>query len=76
MISFSETEKVHRILIDTFGGTKGIRDIGGLQSALALPFQTFDNEELYPDAIEKAAALIESILNNILSLMAIKEQVC
>ena len=64
MISLSETEKVHKILIDTFGGTNGLRDLGGLKSALARPFQTFDNQELYPDALEKAAALVESILSN------------
>lgn len=41
-----------------------MRDIGSLQSALARPFQTFNNVELYPTVLEKAAALIGSILNN------------
>jgi len=40
------------------------RDISALESALKRPFQTFDNKELYPTAIDKAAALVESILNN------------
>jgi len=64
MISAKEVQQLHQILIDKFGGRPGIRDIGALESALSRPFQTFDNKELYPSAIEKAASLIESILTN------------
>lgn len=35
-----------------------------LESALARPFQTFDKKDLYVTPIEKAAALLESILIN------------
>lgn len=34
MISLEQTEIIHNILIDKFGGSKGIRDIGLLKSAL------------------------------------------
>jgi death-on-curing protein len=64
MISIRDAVQIHKILIDTFGGAHGIRDISALESALKRPFQTFDNKELYPTAIDKAAALAESILNN------------
>ena len=64
MIPIKDVEQVHKILIDAFGGSHGIRDISALESALARPFQTFDDKELYPTAIDKAASLIESILNN------------
>jgi death on curing protein len=64
MISFSEVQQLHQILIDRFGGSHGIRDRASLESALARPFQTFDNVELYPSALEKAASLVESILIN------------
>ena len=64
MISRKDTEKLHQILIDSFGGTYGIRDISALESALSRPFQTFDNQDLYPTPIEKAASLIESVLSN------------
>ena len=64
MISIQETEKLHKVLIDTFGGTHGIRDLDALQSALSRPFQTFDNSDLYPSVLEKAASLLESLLNN------------
>jgi death-on-curing protein len=64
MIDTQDVIHVHEILIDKFGGSKGIRDLGLLESALSRPFQTFDQKELYSTPIEKAAALIESILIN------------
>ena len=64
MIPIKEVELLHRILIDKFGGSHGIRDHTDLESAIARPFQTFDGKELYPSVFEKAASLIESILVN------------
>ncbi|POY35747.1 type II toxin-antitoxin system death-on-curing family toxin [Solitalea longa] len=64
MISLNDVENIHNILIDRFGGSKGIRDIGALQSAISRPFATFDQQELYPTPIEKAAAILESIVIN------------
>ena len=64
MISISVAILIQDILIEKFGGARGIRDRGLLESALSRPFQTFDNRDLYPTVIEKAAALIESIINN------------
>jgi death-on-curing protein len=40
MTTLSEVTAIHDILIERFGGSKGIRDIGTLESALARPFQT------------------------------------
>ena len=64
MIPIKEVEQIHKLLIDTFGASHGIRDLSALESALTRPFQTFDDKELYPTPIDKAASLIESILNN------------
>lgn len=64
MISIDEVKILHQTLIENFGGSQGIRDKGALGSTLARPFQTFDNSELYPSVIEKAASLVESILIN------------
>jgi len=64
MIDSRDAIKIQEILIDRFGGSKGIRDIKLLDSALSRPFQTFDKKDLYTHPIEKAAALIESILIN------------
>ena len=64
MIPIKEVEQLHRILIDKFGGSHGIRDLTAIESAIARPFQTFDGNDLYPSVLEKAASLIESILVN------------
>jgi death on curing protein len=64
MIQIEDVLRIHEVLIDQFGGSKGIRDIGLLKAALYRPFQTFENTELYPSPIEKSAALIESIVIN------------
>lgn len=64
MISIKEVEIIHNILIDKFGGSKGIRDIGLLESALARPFATFDDNDLYLNPTEKASAILESIVIN------------
>lgn len=64
MIDLNEVEKIHDILLEKFGGAKGIRDKGLLGSSLNRPFQTFDGKELYPTPIEKAAAIFESIITN------------
>jgi death-on-curing protein len=51
MISIKEVVEIHKKLIETFGGSDGIRDQSALDSALARPFQTFDGEELYPTPV-------------------------
>lgn len=55
---------IHHRLIETTGGSHGIRDLGGLQAAAARPQATFEGKELYPDLFAKAAALLESLIRN------------
>jgi death-on-curing protein len=50
---------VHARLIAKFGGSLGIRDHGGLESALARPRSGY-----YDDIIQEAAALWESLSQN------------
>lgn len=64
MINIQDVLHVHELLIDKFGGAKGVRDFPLLESALSRPFQTFDQKDLYSSPIDKSAALIESILIN------------
>jgi death-on-curing protein len=64
MIEIKDAISIHELLIDKFGGSQGIRDMSLLESALARPFHTFDQNDLYSSPIDKAAALIESILIN------------
>jgi len=64
MISLEQALQIHIIAIENFGGANGVRDLGGLESALARPFQTFGKTDLYPTPFEKAAAIGESIIMN------------
>jgi death on curing protein len=64
MILLQEALAIHNILIERFGGAKGVRDNAGLESAINRPYQTFDGKELYPDPVDKAAAIFESIISN------------
>lgn len=56
--------KLHRKLIETSGGSLGIRDQGMLDSALKTPLQTFDNRELFPSIQEKATRLAFGLIQN------------
>lgn len=55
---------IHYRLVSETGGEHGVRDLGLLESAVARPQATFDQQELYSDMFEKAAALMESLINN------------
>jgi death-on-curing protein len=63
-LALAEALELHHRLIETSGGTHGLRDLGLLESALAQPRLTFDGDELYPDAIAKAGALGFSLIQN------------
>ena len=47
-ISRDQVLMLHSMVIKQSGGIEGIRDNGLLDSALSLPFQSFNNQELYP----------------------------
>jgi death on curing protein len=64
MISYQDVLKVHSVLIETFGGSHGVRDEALLESALGRVYQTFDGVDLYTSSLEKAAAILESIVKN------------
>lgn len=63
-LSLLEIFELHETLIDSLGGSSGIRDIGALESAVNQPRLTFDQSELYPDLVSKAAALCFSLIMN------------
>lgn len=64
MVRIQEVLAIHEQVVKIHGGSAGIRDIGGLKSAIARPFQSFGGEDLYPTAFEKAAAIGESLIMN------------
>jgi len=62
MIKAEDVLKIHKLLINQFGGSHGVRDESSLNSAINRPFATFDKKELYPEPVDKAAAILESIV--------------
>lgn len=56
--------KLHQVLIETSGGSLGIRDEGMLDSALKTPLQTFDKCELFPTILDKATRLAFGLIKN------------
>jgi death-on-curing protein len=55
---------IHARLIAETGGSPGVRDLARLESAVARPQAAFGGKELYPDLFLKAAALLDSLINN------------
>lgn len=64
MFSLEEVTHFHDLAIEKYGGSKGLRDFGGLDAALNRPWQTFEGVDLYPSFYSKAAAILESIILN------------
>ncbi len=64
MISKKEILELHKLSIKKYGGSHGLRDEGLLESAIARPFHTYGGEDLYQTSIEKASAILESIIIN------------
>lgn len=66
MIKFDK-EKVlllQQLVIESSGGSVGIRDLGLLDSAIESAYQTFGGEELYPTKEEKGARLGFNLVSN------------
>ena len=55
---------IHSRLVTETGGSHGVRDLGLLESAVARPRASFEGKELYPELFTKAAALMDSLINN------------
>lgn len=63
-LTVEEVLELHRLVLEKSGGLVGIRDLGGLDSALAQPQMAFGGQDLYPSLAEKAAALGFSLVCN------------
>ena len=55
---------LHQVLIAEYGGTTGLRDEGLLDSAINVPFQTFDGVDLFPGVVSKASRLGYGLIKN------------
>jgi len=55
---------LHAALAARAGSLDGLRDEGLLDSAMAAPFQSFDNADAYPSLQQKAARLCFGLVKN------------
>ena len=56
--------QIHASQIELFGGSSGVRDMGLLESALAMPEASFDGTYLHSDIYAMAAAYLFHIVSN------------
>ena len=63
-LTLGEVLDLHRRVIEQSGGADGVRELGGVESAVAQPQMSFGGEELYPTIESKATALCFSLVMN------------
>lgn len=63
-LNVNQVLAIYNEVIEQTGGTKGIRNLGLVASAVARPQATFDGKDLYPDIFSKAACLGHSLICN------------
>jgi death-on-curing protein len=63
-LTLEEVLDIHRDQIDRYGGSDGLRDLGLLQSALAMPESGFGDQFFHADIFEMAAAYLFHIVKN------------
>lgn len=64
MFEIEIVKQIHNEIIKETGGFYGLRDENLLTSSLKTPFQSFQGKDLYPTTEEKAAKLLELIIEN------------
>lgn len=63
-LTLPEVLDLHRRVIEQSGGADGVRELGGVESAVAQPQMSFGGEELYPTIESEATALCFSLVMN------------
>ncbi|MEA5076122.1 MAG: type II toxin-antitoxin system death-on-curing family toxin [Coriobacteriia bacterium] len=63
-LGVEEIFELHERLLERFGGSHGLRDLGMLESAAAMPQAGFDDAYLHEDIFEMAAAYLFHIVMN------------
>jgi death-on-curing protein len=63
-LTLDEVLAIHADQIRRYGGSQGLRDLGLLGSALAMPKASFDGVRLHPSLGEMAAAYLFHVAQN------------
>ena len=64
ILTLEQLLEIHALVIQATGGENGLRDLGRLEAAIATQTQNVFGKELYPEVIDKAAALIRGIIGD------------
>ncbi|MCY2935978.1 MAG: type II toxin-antitoxin system death-on-curing family toxin [Planctomycetota bacterium] len=63
-LDIAQILKIHERCLKQTGGLDGVRELRGLESAIALPRQGFGDQEFYPLISDKAAILGFTLILN------------
>ena len=63
-LSVDEVLYLHEVQLSRYGGGSGLRDLGALESAVAMPRASFDGDLLHSDLFAMAAAYAFHIAQN------------
>lgn len=63
-LTLDEVLEIHAQQIELYGGSHGLRDLGGLESAVAMPQSTFGGEYLHASIHMMAAAYLFHVTQN------------
>lgn len=63
-LDVEQVMQLHASMIERYGGAEGIRDIGLLQSAIAMPQMAYGGEYLHTDIFKMAAAYLYHLVQN------------
>ncbi|MFP4353718.1 MAG: type II toxin-antitoxin system death-on-curing family toxin [Phycisphaerae bacterium] len=63
-LDLAKVIRLHQSLLEAYGGTEGTRDVGLLESAVAMPKASFGGQYLHEDLFQMAAAYLYHIVQN------------
>lgn len=63
-LSLEQVLRIHASMVDAYGGAAGVRDMGLLQSAVAMPQASYGGQVLHPTVFDQAAAYLYHLVQN------------
>lgn len=63
-LDLDQVMRLHRSLLERYGGLEGVRDVGLLHSAIAMPQTAYGGRYMHGDIFEMAAAYLYHIVQN------------
>jgi death-on-curing protein len=63
-LSLEQVLRIHASMVEVYGGAAGVRDMGLLQSAVAMPQASYGGKTLHPTLFDQAAAYLYHLAQN------------